>query len=172
MTPPNRSAVMADPNGRLAGKFRKLFHLLFRVFFQLRDIANAEFWTKWTEERNCRAGKLVSHLELKILGSRFVLATVDSHFVCSTCCNISEEMLRTFILKWIFNMASSKERYIYMPLNKASYQNVVREYTVRGFPGCVGGGLCTVFTLGGTVVLCNIPTCSKARKRTPRLHTR
>ena len=45
-------------------------------------------------------------------------------------------------LKWIFNMASIKERYIYMPLDDATYRKVVGEYTARGFPGCVGSVDC------------------------------
>lgn len=139
---PKRNEVMVEPNGRLAEKFRKLFHVPFQVFLELRDVANEEFWTEWTEDRKCRAGKLVSNLELKILGALFVLATGDSHFVCSTCSNISEEVHRSFFLKWIFNMTSIKERYIHMPLDDASYQKVVGEYTARGFPGCVGSVDC------------------------------
>ena len=55
------------------------------------------------------------HLKLKLLlGYLFVLATGDSHFVCSTYCNICEEVFRTFFLKWIFNMASLKERCLYI----------------------------------------------------------
>ena len=139
---PKRNEVMVEPNGRFAAKFRKLFHVPFKVFLQLRDVASEDFWTEWTEDRKCRAGKIVSNLELKILGALFVLATGDSHFVCSTCSNISEEVHRSFFLKWIFNMASIKERYIYMPLDDASYQKVVGEYTARGFPGCVGSVDC------------------------------
>jgi hypothetical protein len=98
LAPPKRTEVIGEPNGRLAARFRKLFHVPFQVFLDLRDIANGEFWTEWTEDRKCRAGKLVSHLELKILGCLFVLATGDSHFVCSTCSNISEEVHRSFFL--------------------------------------------------------------------------
>ena len=93
---PKRTEVMVEPNGRLAAKFRKLFHVPFQVFLELRDVANAEFWTEWTEDRKCRAGKIVSNLELKILDAPFVLATGDSHFVCSTCSNISGEVHRSF----------------------------------------------------------------------------
>ena len=61
---PKRNELMVEPNGRLAAKFRKLFHVPFEVFLQLRDVANEEFWTEWTEDSKCRAGKIVSNLEL------------------------------------------------------------------------------------------------------------
>ncbi len=66
---PKRTEVMAEPNGRLAAKFRKLSHVPFQVFLELRDVANQEFWSEWTENKKCRAGKIVSHLELKLLGA-------------------------------------------------------------------------------------------------------
>ena len=95
---PKRNEVMVEPNGKLAARFRKLFHVPFQVFLQLRDVANEHFWTEWTEDRKCCAGKIVSNLELKILGALFVLATGDSHFGCSTCSNISKEVHRSFFL--------------------------------------------------------------------------
>jgi hypothetical protein len=39
-------------------------------------------------------------------------------------------------------MASIKERYMYMPLDDASYRKVVGEYSSRGFPGCIGSVDC------------------------------
>lgn len=50
-----------------------------------------------SDNRKCGTGKIGSNLESLelLLGSLFVLATGDSHFLCSTCCNISEEVQRT-----------------------------------------------------------------------------
>ena len=87
---------MLDPNGRLAKQFRKLFHTPYDVFVDLFNLATERWWQEWNEDNRCRAGKLVSSLELKILGALFVLAQGVSHVICSTCSNLSEELHRCF----------------------------------------------------------------------------
>ena len=56
--------------------------------------------------------------------------------------NLTEEVHRSFFLKWIHHMASISDEYIYMPRDDATYKQVVGEYTDRGFPGCVGSVDC------------------------------
>ena len=47
---PSRRVPYDEPEGYfVVEKFRKL--VSFQVALELRDIANAEFWTEWTDER-------------------------------------------------------------------------------------------------------------------------
>ena len=133
---------MLDSNGRLAKQFRKLFHTPYDVFLDLVNLAKERWWQEWNEDNRCRAGKLVSSLDLKILGALFVLAQGVSHVICSTCSNLSEELHRSFFHKWIRHMASIKNEFIFMPQDDYAFQKVSEEYAARGLPGCVGSVDC------------------------------
>ncbi len=97
LAPAQRAELLQTPNGRLANQFWKLFHAPYDVFLDLMSIATERWWPDWTEENRCRAGKLVSSLGLKILGSLFVLPQGVTHYICSTCSNVSEEVHRSFV---------------------------------------------------------------------------
>ena len=60
----------------------------------------------------------------------------------STQTNISEEVHRKFFLTWSANMASIKDKFIFMPSDNKTFNKVVGEYTNRGLPGCVGSVDC------------------------------
>ena len=142
LAPAQRAELLQTPNGRLAKQFRKLFHAPYAVFLDLMSIATERWWPDWTEENRCRAGKLVSSLDLKILGSLFVLAQGVTHYVCSTCSNVSEEVHRSFFHQWLRHMSSIKDEFIFMPYDDLTYHKVSDEYAARGLPGCVGSVDC------------------------------
>ena len=142
LAPAQRAELLQIPNGRLAKQFRKLFHAPYAVFLDLMSIATERWWPDWTEENRCRAGKLVSSLDLKILGSLFVLAQGVTHYVCSTCSNVSEEVHRSFFHQWLRHMSSIKDEFIFMPYDDLTYHKVSDDYAARGLPGCVGSVDC------------------------------
>ena len=70
LAPAQRDELLLDTNGRLAKQFRKLFHTPYDVFLDLMNLAKERWWQEWNEDNRCRrAGKLVSSLDLKILGA-------------------------------------------------------------------------------------------------------
>jgi hypothetical protein len=142
LAPAQRAELLLDPNGRLAKQFRKLFHTPFDVFVDLFNLSTERWWQEWNEDNICRAGKLVSSLDLKILGALFVLAQGVSHVICSTCSNLSEELHRCFFHEWIRNMSSIKDEFIFMPQDDRTFQKVTEEYAARDLPGCVGSVDC------------------------------
>ena len=142
LAPAQRAELLLDPNGRLAKQFRKLFHTPYDVFVDLFNLATERWWQEWNEDNRCRAGKLVSSLDLKILGALFVLAQGVSHVICSTCSNLSEELHRCFFHEWIRNMSSIKDEFIFMSQDDRTFQKVTEEYAARDLPGCVGSVDC------------------------------
>jgi hypothetical protein len=142
LTPTHRAELLNSPNGRLANQFRKLFHVPYVVFLDLMQVATNNWWQEWHEDNKCRAGKLVSSLDLKIMGSLFVLAQGVSHLCASICSNISEEVHRSFFNKWIRDMLSIKDEYIFMPQDDFTFRKVSQVYASRGLPGCVGSVDC------------------------------
>lgn len=142
LAPAQRADLLLFPNGRLAAQFRKLFHTPYDVYLDLMNLATERWWEEWSDEKRCRAGKLVSSLDLKLLGALFVLAQGVTHFVCSTCSNLSEEVHRSFFQKWIRQMSSIKDEFIFMPHDDFAFQKVTEEYEARGLPGCIGSVDC------------------------------
>ena len=140
--PTSEGNLLQDSNGRLAKQFRKLFHTPFDVYMDLINLAKDRWWQEFHEDNRCRAGKLVSSLDLKVLGALFVLAHGVAHIVCSLCSNLSEELHRSFFHKWIRNMSSIKDDFIFMPQDDDTFQKVTQEYAARGLPGCVGSFYC------------------------------
>jgi hypothetical protein len=133
-----RADLALHPHGRLAGIFRRDFHVPFKLFQELVELARDRWWPTWNDHNVCRAGKPVSHLELKVVGALYALANGASQFMVSRHTNLSEEIHRSFFLKWLHHMALISDEYIYMPRDDATYKRVVGEYTARGFPGCIG----------------------------------
>ena len=133
-----RADLALHPHGRLAGIFRRDFHVPFKLFQELVELARDRWWPTWNDHNVCRAGKPVFHLELKVLGALYALANGATQFMVSRHTNLSEEIHRSFFLKWLHHMASISDEYIYMPRDDATYKRVVGEYTARGFPGCIG----------------------------------
>jgi len=140
-TPP-RADLTLHPHGRLAGIFRRDFHVPFELFQDLVQLTRDRWWHTWNDYNVCRAGKPVSHLELKVLGALYALANGATQFMVSRHTNLTEEVHRSFFLKWIHHMASISDEYIYMPRDDATNKQVVGEFTARGFPGCVGSVDC------------------------------
>ena len=73
LTPAIREQYLADPHGRLSLKFRRLFRVPFVMFLDLVEMANQRWWCDWTPNKIDAAGRIVSSLELKILGALFLL---------------------------------------------------------------------------------------------------
>jgi hypothetical protein len=142
LTPAIREQYLADPHGRLSLKFRRLFRVPFDMFLDLVEMANRRWWCDWTPNKIDAAGRIVSSLELKILGALFLLRSGCAQYIISTQTNLSEEVHRVFFLQWASKMASIKTEFIYMPEDEATFQKVVGEYTARGLPGCVGSVDC------------------------------
>jgi hypothetical protein len=106
-------------------------------------MAKDRWWQEWTPQKVDAAGKLVSNLELKLLGALFVLGNGCTHYIVSTQTNISKKIHRKFFLTWTANMASIKDEFIFMPSDDKTFNKVVGEYTNRGLPaGCVGSVDC------------------------------
>ena len=91
-----RTDLIDHPSGRLHGKFRKLFHISFSVFLVLLEVLKRRWYPNWRDYATCAAGKPVSHIELRLLGSIFYLTADASHYTVSTITNISEEVHRRF----------------------------------------------------------------------------
>jgi hypothetical protein len=142
LVPVQRQEMLMDPNGRLAKYFRKMFHIPYELFLDLMNVAIERWFTEWNQDNICNAGKLVSSLDLKILGAMFVLTQGVSHFVTIMCSNLSEEIHRSFFLQWISNMSSIREEFIFMPHDDDTFNKVTNEYAARGLPGCVGSVDC------------------------------
>ena len=133
-----RDEYLGDPHGREAKKFRRLFRVPYDFFVVLVAISKERWWPDWTPEKLCNAGKLVSSLELKVLGALFVLGHGVSHHVVGIQTHLSEEVHRVFFLSWLSKMSSISTEYIYMPKTEEQFEFVVGEYSARGLPGCVG----------------------------------
>lgn len=133
-----RVDLLLNPHGRLSRIFRRDFHVPFELFQELVQLVKDRWYPTWNDSKVCRAGKPVSHLELKVLGGLYTLANGATQFMVSRHTNLSEEIHRTFFIKWIHQMASISDEFIYMPKDDITYKRVVGEYTARGFPGCIG----------------------------------
>ena len=142
LSPAQRAELLMNPNGRLAKQFRKLFHVPYVLFVDLMSLAKQRWWQEWDDKNRCKAGKLVSSLDLKILGSLFVLAHGVAHVIASVCSNLSEEVHRSFFMKWISDMSSIKDEFIFMPQDNDTFRKVSEEYAARGLPGCIGSVDC------------------------------
>ena len=142
LSPPQRTELLTNPNGRLGKQFRKLFHVPYVLFVDLTSLATQRWWQEWDNENRYKAGKLVSSLDLKILGSLFVLAHGVAQVIASIFSNLSEEVHRSFFIKWIDDMSSIKDEFIFMPRDEDTFRNVSAEYEARGLPGCIGSVDC------------------------------
>jgi hypothetical protein len=96
LAPEGRADLIDHPNGRLHGKFRKLFHISFSVFLVLLEVLKRRWYPTWREYGTCAAGKPVSHIELRLLGAIFYLTADASHYTISSITNIGEEVHRLF----------------------------------------------------------------------------
>ena len=92
LVPEARADLIDHPDGRLHGKYCRLFHISFSVFLVLLDILKRWYpnWRKYAT--SCTVGKPVSHIELRLLGSIFYLTADGSHYTISTITNISESL--------------------------------------------------------------------------------
>ena len=142
LAPHVREEYTVDPDGRVGMKFRRLFRVPFCLYLDLLLMAKDRWWQHWTPQKLDAAGKLVSNLELKLLGALFVLGNGCTHYIVSTQTNISEEVHRKFFLSWTASMASVKEEFVFLPNDEESFNRVVGEYMIRGLPGCVGSVDC------------------------------
>ncbi|KAI2498892.1 Plant transposon protein [Fragilaria crotonensis] len=142
LIPTLRESYIIKPHGRDAKKFRRLFRVPYDLFVVLVGLCKERWWTDWTPEKVDAAGKLVSNLELKVLGALYVLGTGASQHQVGVQTNISEEVHRCFFLAWISKMSSIQKEYIFMPTNDEQFERVVGEYSTRGLPGCVGSVDC------------------------------
>jgi hypothetical protein len=111
LAPHVREEYTVDPDGRVGMKFRRLFRVPFCLYLDLLLMAKDRWWQHWTPQKLDAAGKLVSNLELKLLGALFVLGNGCTHYIVSTQTNISEEVHRKFFLSWTANMASVKNEF-------------------------------------------------------------
>jgi hypothetical protein len=142
LNPSLRDVYVADPHGRDAKKFRRLFRVPYNLFVDLVQMSKERWWRDWTPDKVCNAGKLVSSLELKVLGALYVLGTGASQYQVSVQTHLSEEVHRVFFLLWLSRMSSISTEYIYMPKTEEQFEFVVGEYSARGLPGCVGSVDC------------------------------
>ena len=137
-----RDVYVAEPHGRYAERFRKLFRVPYHLFVSLVQLSKERWWHDWTPDKTCNAGKLVSSLELKVLGALYVLGTGASQHQVGVQTHLSEEVHRVFFLAWLKNMSSISIEYIFMPKTDEQFEFVVGEYSARGLPGCVGSVDC------------------------------
>ena len=147
LAPSLRAELLMHRDGGLAKQFWKLFHTPFEVLVFLEDLkhlASKRFWQEWNEDNICCAGKLVTSLNLKILGSLFLLAHgVVAHVSCSTTCsNIGgDKVYRKFFTKDDEFVIIPKDDYMF-------WHQVTNEYAARraGLPVCVGSVDCCCLT--------------------------
>ena len=143
LNPTLRDLYIVDPQGRDAKKFCKLFRVPYDLFVDLVQISKQRWWRDWTPDKVCNAGKLVSSLELKVLGALYVLGTGASQHQVGVQTHLSKEVHRVFFLLWLSRMSSISTEYIYMPTTEEQFKFVVGEYySARGLPGCVGSVDC------------------------------
>jgi hypothetical protein len=83
LMPALRETYLMHPHGRDAKKFRRLFQVPYDLFVVLVRTSKERWWPEWTPDKVDAAGKLVSSLELNILGTLYVLGTgATQHQVC------------------------------------------------------------------------------------------
>ena len=92
LNPTLREVYVIEPHGRDAKKFRRLFRVPYDLFVSLVRQANTRWWTEWKPDKVDAAGKLVSSLELKVLGALYVLGNGATQFQVSIQTNLSEEV--------------------------------------------------------------------------------
>ena len=138
-----KAILINEPDGKDATSFRRAFRVPYSVFKEkILDFSVQMWWPEWHEFKVDAFGRPVGFLELKLLGCLNTLGMGANHFSVSLQTNISEEVHRTFFMKWIGLMASVKELFIYMPQEEIQLKFVVDEYKAMGLPGCVGSVDC------------------------------
>ena len=142
LMPALRETYLREPHGRDAKKFRRLFRVPYDLFVTLVLTAKERWWTEWTPEKVDAVGKLVSSLELKVLGAFYVLGIGATQHQVGVQTNLSEEVHHYFFLSWIAKMSLIQKEFIFMPTNEEQFERVVGEYLTRGLPGCVGSVDC------------------------------
>ncbi len=92
LNPTLQDAYLVDPHGRDTKKFRTLFRVPYDLFVYLVQMSKERWWRDWTPDKVCNAGKLVSSLELKVLGALYVLGTGASQHQVGVQTHLSEEV--------------------------------------------------------------------------------
>jgi len=92
LNPTLRDMYVVDPHGRDAKKFRRLFRVPYDLFVELVQVSKERWWRDWTPDKVCNAGKLVSSLELKVLGALYVLGTGASQHQVGVQTHLSKEV--------------------------------------------------------------------------------
>jgi hypothetical protein len=104
--PTLRETYIIEPHGRDAKKFRRLFRFPYDLFVVLVGLCKQRWWADWAPEKVDAAGKLVSNLELKVLGALYVLGIGATQLQVGVQTSLSEEVNRCFFLSWIAKMSS------------------------------------------------------------------
>ena len=143
LSPEAKKELLDEPDGKVAIQFRQAFRLPYLLFkVKIFEFAVRMWWPDWKEYKVDAFGRPVAYLELKLLGCLNVLGHGADHSSVSLQTNISEEVHRTFFVRWIGLMASVKEKFIYMPHEQLELDFVTDEYKAMGLPGCVGSVDC------------------------------
>ena len=85
-----------EPHGRDATRFRRLFRVPHSLFIDLINMARERWWCDWTPDKVDASGRLVSDLELQLLGVLFILGNGNTHYFVSTQTNMSERGTSSF----------------------------------------------------------------------------
>jgi hypothetical protein len=143
ISPKAKTALLADPDGKVANQFRQAFRVPYLLFKEkIFEFAIATCGPDWKEFKVDAFGCPVGYLELKLLGCLNVLGHGADHSSVSLQTNIIDVVHREFFVKWIGLIAGIKDRFIFMPHEQLALDFVTEVYSSMGLPGCVGSVDC------------------------------
>lgn len=129
-----------------AKEFRNNFRLPYASYVMLLDLISSEAsngmfdrWTKAYERKNNKKNKQVSPIELLLLGSLRYLGRGWTFQDMKDVTYISRDVHRKFFHQFVkFGARVLYPMYVSAPNTVEELKDCEREYSIAGFPGCIG----------------------------------
>lgn len=130
-------------NAANAREFRNCFRMPWQAFCLLVDLAKEEMTDYDESSTNC-LGYQAAPLNLMILAYLAVLGATVTYPHLYTLTHLGAQTHRKFFAKFSkFGREKLYPRFVTVPSTAAEFQEVMRDFTKAGFPGCVGAVDCT-----------------------------
>jgi hypothetical protein len=132
-----------NQDAKLAKAFRNRFHLPYPQFLELvEDIRSNNLFDQWCGYKS--NNKKVLPVELLLLGSLRYLGRGWTFNGCEESTAIDKDVHRTFFRVFLeFGSTVLYKKWVLTPVNLTKALSNMKEYSVAGFPGCVGSSDCT-----------------------------
>jgi hypothetical protein len=137
----NNSLVSTD--SLMSAKFRQRFRIPYTNYLELVELCRADDrFRKWCGFK--KNNKRASPIELLVLGALRYLGRGFTFDDIEECTAISREVHRCFFHKFVdFGRHVLYPQHVKFPTNASQAQTHMAEFTISGFPGCVGSSDCT-----------------------------